>query len=457
MVGGFFSGTMRSVSRFILPLSTLGFLLFGCGSDDAPQIVLPPFRSSTARVDYYSDTDLSACPDAAARVQARVEALEGVFGVRAPAHIAYAHYQTTEPLQRDFQCPAEATGCQSGADVASTSFVDYHELVHATLAPQGRPDALLLEGIAVAYQHAGSGDAALKPWPAWRDLVVQARTYPPTSQVYGLGAALSAYLVTRFGMAQFLAFYRSSTNAASPDVFAAQFLQAFGTPLDSVWADMSGVEGGSLCDDLSPNTPLDGSEAVTDSSCLDAHGPARHVFELDRDTPLALETNYGNGSIGACSLTQQPSNAGWMGAIKGFWSVNLGTWRSGTYYVTPDHLNEQDSFLATEGAFQGPTCAPLVPYVIGHVAYEIRIQMRPELESWVAIAYPGPEPLKFAVANDADSPNPTACDWYACSTCDESSCTPIGGGKLTVDGTLYLHTKTREPRGERGCTLLMAH
>ena len=452
------SGTLPAVSRSILTLGALGFLLFGCGSGSDPGPQLPPLQSKTDRVDYYSDTDLSACPDAATRVQTRVEALERVLGVSAPARITYAHFQTTEALSHAFQCPTEASGCQTEANVGSTAFVDFHELVHVTLSPQGYPDALIQEGIAVAYQHSGGADAILKTWPAWRDLVSLAQNYPPESRVYWFGGAFSAYLVTRFGMPKFLAFFRISKSAASPDVFAAQFQETFGSPLDSVWADATeGVEGYSLCDDLSPNTPLDGSEAVADTGCLDTSGPARHVFDLERDTPLALETNYRNGSIGACSLTQAPSNWGWLGGGKGAWSVDLGTWRPGRYYVTPSYLTAQDSFFATEGTYQGPTCAPLAPYVIRHAVEEIRVQMRPELETWAALSYPNSEPLKFRLATDSDSPNPTACDWYACTSCDESTCTAINGDKLTLQGTLYLHTKTTEPRGERGCSLLIAN
>jgi hypothetical protein len=448
---------MKAVWRSIFRLGALGFLLSGCGDSSAPELQLPPLRSRTSRVDYHSDTDLSACPDAAARVQARLEVLERVFGVSAPARIAYAHYENVEALSGGFQCPTEATGCQLETSVGSTSFVDFHELVHVTLQPQGSPDALVLEGIAVAYQHAGGAEVVLKTWPTWQKLVSQAGIYPPQSAVYDFGGAFSAYLVTRFGMPQFLAFYRSSTAAASPDLFAAQFQQAFGITLDTAWADANTVEGYSVCEDLSPNTPLNGSEAVTDASCLDAFGPARHVFELSRDTPLALETNYGSASIGACSLTEQPSNWGFVGDFTGSWTVDLGSWRPGRYYVTPSNLTAQDSFSATEGAFQGPACAPLVPYVIGHAVQQMRVQMRPELESWVALSYPGKQPLEFRLATDLNSPNATACDWSSCTSCDESTCTAIAGGKLTVQGTLYLHTKTSDARGERGCMLLAAY
>jgi len=47
----------------------------------------------------------------------------------------------------------------------------------------------------------------------------------------------------------------------------------------------------------------------------------------------------------------------------------------------------------------------------------------------------------------------SSCEWFDCTSCEESSCSALTGGKLSIAGTRYFHVKTTEPHGERGCSL----
>jgi hypothetical protein len=439
-----------SVRRSPAILGALCAPLLGCGS--GPATPLPPVVSNSSRVEYRSDSDLSACPDAAALVQSRLEAMEHAFHVTGPSRITYVHYGDQAALTSS-GCPVEASGCQSGTEIGSTSFVDFHEIVHATLAPQGRPDAVVLEGAAVAYEHTGS--ELFTAWPTWQTAVSQGRSYPAPPVTFLFGAAFSAYLVKHYGVDKFMAFYRSSSANASPETFASQFQSVFGATIDAAWADASTIESLSLCDDLTPNMALDGSEAVTDTSCLDKTGVVRHVFELDGDTPLGIETSYAAAFTSACTLTQLPSVWGWEASQKPPWTATLSSWRPGRYYVTPRSPTAQDSFRATAGAFQGLSCGAIVPYTIASPLVELRVQLRPELETWAEVAWNGPDPLVFNLAADTTDLNSGPCDWYACASCDESTCTPISVTPISIQGVGYFHVKDTQAEGETGCSLLL--
>lgn len=423
-----------------------------CGGE--PSRPLPPLVSRTARVEYHSDSPLDACPSAAALVEARLGQMERAFHVTGPSHITYSHYATWDALTAS-GCPSEATGCEGGEAIGSTSFVDFHEIVHATLEPQGRPNALVLEGAAVMYEHLGAD--LYRQWPRWQDAVSASATYPPPPIVLLFGGAFSAYLVTQYGVDQFMRFYRSSKHDASPDAFAAQFEQTFGVTLDVAWASANDLESLSLCDDLAPNMTLDGTEAATDTSCLDQYGVTRHVFDLDTDTPLAFETSYPTAVAAACTLTELPSIGQWYSTGQPAWLGSLSSWRPGRYYVTPYAPVAGNSFRATAGSFQGLSCAALTPYAITSPLNELNVRLRPELETWAAVSRSPSDPLAFERAVDTTEQPSPACDWYQCSSCDETTCQKLDGGSITLSGTTYIHVRTSDPHGELGCALVLTN
>src|SRR4051812_21645362 len=97
------------------------------------------------RFSYNGDETLALCPAVAEIFREHRRVLFDAWGARDPGG-GVQYIRTAAPAE----CP-EGRACAIGTVVRSPSPLDQHELVHAYLAPLGRPPALLYEGMAVAF------------------------------------------------------------------------------------------------------------------------------------------------------------------------------------------------------------------------------------------------------------------------------------------------------------------
>lgn len=141
----------------------------------------------------------------------------------------------------------------------------------------------------------------------WRDLVT------------GIGRDetgkwLVAYLLTRFSVAQFTEWFRSTRYGMSPDEFGASFEAAYGISMDEVWADLPSIASEQFACPLSlactgPAVPLDGASTEL-FFCGEAS--SYRSLQVDRPTTLVLQANLP-------MLASVISQCSWPG----FWATSL--------------------------------------------------------------------------------------------------------------------------------------
>lgn len=387
----------------------------------------PPLRALLPRVAYHSDTDLSDCPDAPEQVQRHVLALEAALRIRGPERITYIHVSRPEK-RRPWPCPDLSHSCADGSRVFSGSHVYQHEVVHATLSPLGHQSALLVEGAATAF---GLNSVSIPSAPdAWRDLS-RVPVGIADDRVYASGAALVSFLYHTYGEAELVELYQR----ASPDAerLGSVFEEIYGIPLDEAWALAHQQHSPYVCLGLSDNVRPDWAENVDEGSdCLGPDAAARHVFEVDATTSLALQSNYYDALVHACHATTIP----WIERLDSDWegapALYLGRFDPGTYFISPSNLggvsHEDQSFRAHRGPFMGLECTEaLEPMNLPAVPKYLQIGLQLDRERVAALEWGGDEPLAFTLRFD----DATGAAWQACETCNDS-CTPLRAGDTLV-------------------------
>lgn len=398
---------------------TCSLALAGSSCEGEPGFSVPPVVGTTDRIEYRSESSLDSCPSAPARVQADLEAVEALLKVPGPARLRYSRYDNQDNLNAN--CGAEVEGCAWGSQIFSLKHVHRHETVHAVL-PTRRPPELFAEGVAVAFSYGLMKPST--PWPAWREVLTG-----HTRELYTHAGAFVTYLAVAYGIDRFMQFYLSSWgDDDSADAVARKFARGYGVSLDDAWAAAAAVaRASSLCADRAPTMKTDGSEAVTaPEDCLGDVLEARHVFALEADTPMAIETTYRSTWIGACgvgvtspfeetgSIYKRPDES--VG-------VFLAAWQAGKYHVNAGAARPDESFRAWAGSWMGSTCDGVVPYRIGGTPATLavlEITARAGIDNWIAIEWSGAETIEFPQVW------PQFGEWYACTACNESTCTQIG-------------------------------
>lgn len=237
---------------------------------------LPPAIASLERIDYFAHLPLSECSDAPERLQDELLTLESVLALRGPERVGYFFHEG-ELGVGDEPCPDGVTGCARGSLIYSREYVHRHELVHAVLANEPRPGALLREGMATAFGH----NAVTLPEtpPTLSSMLATDQAEP--GDVYASGALLVAHLHRRFGREQLLEFYRTSSPDSSEESLAALFQQIFEDDLAEVWKLAHEERAPYVCDELASDAVItSGSKLFSASSCQRAGLAAQHVFTL---------------------------------------------------------------------------------------------------------------------------------------------------------------------------------
>ncbi|HEY6726001.1 MAG TPA: hypothetical protein VI197_18330 [Polyangiaceae bacterium] len=426
-------------------LTSIGTLACSDGETTQP----PPLRALLDRVAYHSDTDLSECPDAPEQVQGRLLALEEALGIRGPEHITYIHLSRPEN-RRPWPCPDLSHSCADGARVFSGSYVQQHEVVHATFSPLGHDNALLVEGAATAF---GLNSVSIPPAPDdWRDLS-RVPVGVADERLYASGAALVSFLYHAYGAPELVELYERAQP--DPERFGAVFEDIYGIPLDTAWTLAHEQRSTYACVGLTDTLRADWVENVVgSSSCLEPNAVARHVFDSDGTTSLAMLTNYHDARVDACD----PATASWVERLDSDWegasALYLGRFDRGTYFISPGDLGgvsrEDQSFRSQRGRFIGLECSEsLEPLPLPVSPKYLQVGMRLDREHVAALSWDGDEALAFSLRYD----DAISARWQVCKTCT-SSCTTLRTGDTLVmqKGVTWLRAEPapgREPRRVR--------
>lgn len=412
--------------------SVLLLALTACEAE--PDFALPPVTANTGRVEYRSESPLDHCPAAPARVQARLDGLESILGVRGPERIRYSKFDVEAHVKANCN---DAVGCAFGADALSMEYVDPHELVHIVM-PWRRPPDLFKEGIAVALGYGSLKPVA--PWPAWAD-VMSGKSRP----TYAYGGAFTTYLAATYGIGAVVRLFDSRWDEDdSAAGLARKFAQSFPVSIDDAWQAAAAVTGASsLCAELASTITVDGSEAVpSGEECTGGLIEARHAFVLDDDTPLAIETTYSSTWIGGCGTNIDAPFVADSPIVKRpdqSIAVHLAAWQKGKYHVNAEVTRPDESFRARTGAWMGRSCALLAPYPLGgtpSTLAQLVVVARGGDDVWIAIAWAGDAPVAFPQVVTGNA----GYHWSACGRCgDEPSCTSLDGGLTLAPGVSWLH------------------
>ena len=170
--------------------------------------------------------------------------------------------------------PFQEDGCETGdgLQVAAGYLPHQHELMHAylsMLAPGPMPIPLVTEGGASAIGcNAGEG-SSLDDLVPWQQAVVETAA-DASRAVYTEGGLMARFLIRTQGADAFVRYYRQAPERRDPALFAANFLQFWGTSIDDVWSTMHTVPAdsnafdGTICPCSLPALPTDGNPIDTD-------------------------------------------------------------------------------------------------------------------------------------------------------------------------------------------------
>jgi hypothetical protein len=195
----------------------------GCGPD------LPERYWRSEHVRYFSrEADTSVCPAILDELEAHGAVIADALLIDRPV-VTYYKYDGREDFDQHAECGDVALACALNSTARSPKGFDRHELVHAYLAPYGRPPWLLAEGAAVAL----SCGRYPRPTGDWRD--AYAAPHPSIEQ-YAAGGWLVGYLLRMFPGRLLPRLYKNVSASATADQFAQVFQDIYEMPIDDVWA-----------------------------------------------------------------------------------------------------------------------------------------------------------------------------------------------------------------------------
>ena len=426
----------RARFAFVLIACAGGLVSGACGPD------LPERMWQSANVRYFSRaTDDTVCPAILAELEEHGAVIADVFGIGRTT-VSYYKFDGADDYDKNAACPAGAAACAPNATVRSVDGFDRHELIHAYLAPYGRPPPLLSEGVAVALtcRHAA------RPIGSWRDAYGADRL---SSHLYDAGGWLVGYLLRMFRATWLVNFYGSVGISATPDEFAAVFKDIYKMSLDDVWAAAITV----------PQTPRRCPWECGARSALALDGQPHPLapvcgagqVQLALDLPAGDVTRWridgdAQFSLGSCDGNDEPIYTFPGGAGTGELLAPLG---AGKYFVDAMVWKGAPPALAvgtgTPADLSSIDCAsaPAVPDDLAALAN-------------LALFYPsslGPRFTRFATGTDraagvmALSDDDHSAPPSLCASCDLQTCSPIGVGRSVNTDTTPAGTVLYVPPG----------
>jgi hypothetical protein len=404
----------------------LAFVLFagasvlaGCGPD------LPERYWRSEHVRYFSrEADTAVCPAILDEIEAHGAAIAHALQIERPV-VTYYKFNGKEDFDQHAGCGEIAEACAENATARSPVEFDRHELVHATLAPYGRPPWLLAEGAAVAL----SCQRYPRPTGSWRD--GYAAPHPSVEQ-YAAGGWLVGYLLRMFPGRVFPRLYKNVSASATADDFERVFLDIYEMPIDEVWAAAISVPQVPMRCPWECERPLfdaDGLPRTLEPAC------GSGSLQLSVDLPAAGVTRWrleGDGQFTLRSCDGDDEPAGPISGADGA-GVLVAPLLSGRYFldatVFPGGTPALSGSVDTNGEAASFVCGS-APALSDDVAALARL----------AIFYPRSPAQRFTgfatVTNrigqmTVRSEDPTASA-ALCDGCDPQACSSVAGDRSTT-------------------------
>jgi hypothetical protein len=194
-----------------------------CGPD------LPERMWRSENVRYFSRTgDGDVCPAILGQLEEHGQVIADLLRIERTL-VSYYKFDGLDDFDANADCGAGAAGCAPNASVRSPAGFDRHELIHAYLAPYGRPPWLLTEGAAVAL----SCQRTPRPSGSWRDYYHAPHS---STALYSAGGWLVAYMLRMFRATWMVQLYNVVPSNATADEFAVAFEKQYKMTIDEVWA-----------------------------------------------------------------------------------------------------------------------------------------------------------------------------------------------------------------------------
>jgi hypothetical protein len=390
----------------------------GCGPD------LPERYWRSEHVRYFSrETDTAVCPAILDEIEEHGAVIADALLIERTV-VTYYKFDGGEDFDKNSECGDIASACAANATARSPDEFDRHELVHAYLAPYGRPPRLLLEGAAVAL----SCGRYRRPTGSWRDAYAAPRN---SLEPYAAGGWLVGYLLRMFPGRLLPLFYKSVAASATPDEFARIFEEIYEMPLDDVWAAAISVpQVPTRCpwECERPAFELDGLPRTLEPVC------GSGSLQLSVDLPEGGVTRWrldgdGRASIRSCDGNEEPagriSGAGDVGVmvaplVSGHYFLDVVVGQGGTPALSAS--NDPD------GASMSFACAsaPVLPDDLATL-------------SRLSIFYPSSDASRFTgfgtAAGRLGQMQVQSEDPYAsaalCNSCGSPTCSSITGYQST--------------------------
>jgi hypothetical protein len=194
-----------------------------CGPD------LPERMWRSENVRYFSRTgDGDVCPAILGQLEEHGQVIADLLQIDRTL-VSYYKFDGLGDFAANAECGAGAAGCAPNASVRSPAGFDRHELIHAYLAPYGRPPWLLTEGAAVAL----SCERTPRPSGSWRDSYDAPHS---STALYAAGGWLVGYMLRMFRATWMVQLYNVVPSNATADEFADAFAKQYKMKIDDVWA-----------------------------------------------------------------------------------------------------------------------------------------------------------------------------------------------------------------------------
>ncbi len=412
----------------------------GCGDHGAG----PDPRWTSTHFWYYAEPDDPApCASVTDLLERHFAVMQAYLGFDWPAGqmIQYNKFRDGTAFRASATCQTGTVACLSEGRVESTIAFDQHELIHAYLAPSGRPPALFEEGVAMALSwQIMTCNALTNPAPpalSWADAILLGD--PNTNGgIYLSGARLVGHLLRRYDPSLFVRLYRALPRTTTPEIVSNQMMELYGKSGDELWAEAISDPG---CVTVWPCArdplPLDGNEAHLAASCAGIDHDQRTV-DLSTQSNVLLSTNADPQlSLLACdpdapappSFLFPTSNAPLLTGL-----INLGP---GKYFLDFYNYPTDIALSIPDGPPAGPDCAALQPLPLPanqlaiHVASPVASPVYSPVSSndWFVAFHIGSPARTLAISNGATT------DLMLCPSCDFSlsNCTALPKATPFID------------------------
>ncbi len=211
----------------------------GCESPRLPEV-----QRSGAFIDLAYDPEWVVCEGTVAAMERYVTLVQQTFDLPPPSSRLRYYWTTQDRLQ--LRCTQAVLGCFQAPfrRVIATQLPMRHELAHAATAAMGDPNALILEGLAMAYQ--GASDAGATWMIAKASNIpegiraAQRSLYLPKRD-YTMAGAFTAYLIRTYGTVRYAQLYDDLYRFSGSRRFDQAFHRVFGVGLTDAIVDFEAL------------------------------------------------------------------------------------------------------------------------------------------------------------------------------------------------------------------------